>query len=121
MTEAERIVPKASIFSKSKDEAKTSDAKTRTETYTILNYNDIVSNIPKSASTQKRDHADCIEWRWRFFDIAGRKMIEISYTVPDGRRIYTDYTGQIIQYDLDPKWDAYVTQTLYAYAKASYK
>jgi hypothetical protein len=76
--------------------------------------------IPWSSTTPKKSVIpdNTIEWRWRFFNINNRKLIEISYLDSNnGKRIYTDYSGNKIEYDLDNKWDAYLTKILYAYAK----
>lgn len=120
---------KASIFRKREcnDEVDIGSSedlhKTKLETYTILDFKDITTNIPKNASKKRRsDNTNCtdyVEWRWRFFNIEGRKMVEISYKTKNGSRIYTDYTGKTISYDLDSKWDVYVVNTLYAYTTKS--
>ena len=90
---------------------------TDTHTNTVLSSKDILNTIPRSATTEKReDLTKTVEWRWRFFNINGRKLIELSYLAPNCPRIYTDYMGNRIEYDLDEKWDAYVVKTLYAYA-----
>ena len=86
------------------------------ETYKILNIKDIEESIPKSASSTRLSPIppNVTEWRWRFFQIGQRKLIEISL-YENNIRSYIDYNGNVITYDLDPSWDAFVTKTLYAY------
>lgn len=86
------------------------------ETYKILNIKDIEESIPKSTSSTRLSPIppNVTEWRWRFFQIGQRKLIEIS-VYENNIRSYIDYNGNVITYDLDPSWDAFVTKTLYAY------
>ena len=86
------------------------------ETYKIFNIKDIEESIPKSASSTRLSPIppNVTEWRWRFFQIGQRKLIEISL-YENNIRSYIDYNGNVITYDLDPSWDAFVTKTLYAY------
>ena len=89
------------------------------ETYKILNIKDIEESIPKAASSTRLSPTppNVAEWRWRFFQIGQRKLIEISL-YENGIRSYIDYNGNVITYDLDPSWDAFVTKTLYAYFRS---
>ena len=57
------------------------------------------------------------EWRWRFFDIKGRKLIEISKQNPNENRIYMDNMGKWISFTLDNSWDQYVVDIKYCYVK----
>ena len=86
----------------------------------ILKKSDIIDSLPNGASTYKMENIELgtIEWRWRFFNIDGRKMIEISYE--DGKkRIYTDRKGNRIEKnnEIDTFWDKYLVKILYAYVK----
>jgi hypothetical protein len=88
--------------------------------YFVLDKKYIESLIPEGASEKKIEilPKDVTEWRWRFFKIGERKLVEMSYY--DGtNRIYVDSSGNMINYDLDPLWDKYVVKTLYCYFKNS--
>jgi hypothetical protein len=120
---ASSTVSHKSIFKKSYESTDDNKNKTRANTeastYTILNSNDLMRSIPQTATTKKKNMNQCtdnsIEWRWRFFNINGRDMIELSYATLSSKRIYTDYMGNKIEYELDDSWDKYVVQTLYDY------
>jgi hypothetical protein len=104
---------------KNNPEKNNSEKNQNTSMCTILNSYDLNNMIPKSATTQRHNVIpnNTIEWRWRFFNINNRKLIEISYLDSNNnKRIYTDYTGNKIEYDIDCKWDVYLTKVLYAYA-----
>lgn len=85
----------------------------------ILSYEEIQKIIPANTI----DHSDdsklrsrlYSEWRWRFFDIKGRKLIEISRKYPNKEREYIDNTGKWINYSIDPSFDEYVVKTKYYY------
>lgn len=86
--------------------------------YCVLDRKYIESLIPEGASEKKLEvlPKDVTEWRWRFFKIGERKLVEMSYY--DGvTRIYVDNSGNMINYDLDPLWDKFVVKTLYCYFK----
>lgn len=111
------IVSKSIFRAQSKDTDDTVSRK-RNESYTVLSSQDLLNSIPKNASTVKRNNtSNGIEWRWRFFNIDGRKMVEVSYVGYDNKRTYTDYMGNRIEYNMDKSWDKYVIQVLYAYAE----
>lgn len=114
---------KQSIFRKADERdatpSMTSSARSR-ETYTILNSKDLANSIPMSATTKciQPLPSNYVEWRWRFFKIGDRKMVEVSHF--DGnKRIFTDYNGNRIEYDMTNEWDKYVVRTLYAYARTN--
>jgi hypothetical protein len=104
----------------------------------ILDINDIMKTIPGNAR-QVPDHGltrTHTEWRWRFFNVKGRKLIEISQKQPHDHRMYVDNTGTWIRYpetngqeqeqeqeqeqgqaqahDMN-LWDKYVTKVAYHY------
>jgi hypothetical protein len=87
--------------------------------YTVLSSKDIASSIPQNASTTQLNKIplNSVEWRWRFFKIGERKMVEVSFY--DGQnRIYMDYMGNRIPFDMDNSWNQYVVKVLYAYVKS---
>ena len=88
-------------------------------TYTILDKDILQNCIPSTAQEQRQKMSESmIEWRWRFYNINQRKMVEISYY--DGeKRIYTDYNGNEIEYDENElkSWEQFIVKTLYAYVE----
>ena len=88
-------------------------------TYTILNERLLKNSIPESATKKRLENIPdrTTEWRWRFFLFGQRKLVEISYLMKNNIRIYVDYNGNEIEYNLDSEWDKYVIATYYAYVK----
>jgi hypothetical protein len=85
----------------------------------VLSLQDILESIPKNASSEpspdnSKTHT---EWRWRFFNLNGRKLVEISKLSPGEDRIYMDNTGKWSTYSLKKDWDQYITETKYCYVK----
>jgi hypothetical protein len=87
--------------------------------YMILSLDEILDTIPKNASNKFLPHLQSThtEWRWRFFDIQGRKLIEISKQNPNKNRIYMDNMGKWVSDTLDNSWDQYVVDVKYCYVK----
>lgn len=84
-----------------------------------LTLQEIISSIPQSATKVpnielQKTHT---EWRWRFFDLRGRKLIEISKISPNDSRMYKDYKGNWIKHNLEQEWDNFLTDSRYCYAK----
>lgn len=103
---------KISIFKKSD----AVDSVLHGEIYTVLDSVELLSSIPQNATSIKQPILDNqIEWRWRFFEIGSRKLIEISYTDVHDNRKFIDQMGEPITYNLDSEWDKFVVKTLYAY------
>lgn len=88
------------------------------DTKITLSIIDINKSIP-SCATNKQDTKllnTHIEHRWRFFNINNKKLIEISIKHPDKPRQYINNSGNWIDnYNLDSKWDVYLTSTKYYY------
>jgi hypothetical protein len=83
----------------------------------VLYIEDIKKQIPANSTSKpntdlQKSHT---EWRWRFFNVNGRKLIEITRKYPNKDRDYIDNTGKWIKYVLDDCWDKYVVQTNYCY------
>jgi len=132
--------PKNTIFAKPSDKKKinkdhddsfsdTNDTTIVEEQHMVLSLQDILESIPKNASSEP---SPCIlgggaatpdmdkthtEWRWRFFNLNGRKLVEISKLSPGEDRIYMDNTGNWSTYSLKKDWDQYITETKYCYVK----
>jgi hypothetical protein len=87
----------------------------------VLSLADIKKSIPHDAHTTAQPNLmkTHVEWRWRFFDIKGRKMIEISRVSPNTKRVYIDNKGEWTNDSgLDASWDQYVVETRYSYVKS---
>lgn len=87
----------------------------------ILNINDIMKTIPNNAMTKPDNEMGKThtEWRWRFFDIKGRKLIEISKKQPNNKRLYVDNTGSWIHYDNNiNQWNNFLVNTVYHYVES---
>jgi hypothetical protein len=86
---------------------------------TILKLSEIMKTIPKNTKDKQDSELSkkYVEWRWRFFDVNGRNLIEISRKDPNGERLYTDKNGSWIHFQLDNKWEKYLKKSLYYYSK----
>lgn len=90
------------------------------ETYEhmVLSYGDIIKTIPSTATKQpnpdlQKTHT---EWRWRFFNLKGRKLVEITKKSPSSDRIYMDDTGRWVTFDLKGNWEQFLVDSRYYYA-----
>jgi hypothetical protein len=95
------------------------DVSDNTQYLTILSLDDIKKCIPNTASNiynpeLLNTHS---EWRWRFFNIDGRRLVEISRKEPNKQRLYVDNTSKWTTYTLDKSWDIYVVDVRYYYTK----
>ena len=84
-----------------------------------LSATDIKKIIPDNAVDEINQNLQLthIEWRWRFFNINKRKLIEISKKSYTDDRLYVDNSGAWIRYQMTDKYDKYVIRTLYYYAQ----
>lgn len=82
----------------------------------VISSSELTKTIPENATTTPLNTIpdDVVEWRWRFFLIGERKLVEISYC-DDHERIYVDKTCKRITYDMDSYWDKFLVKTYYAY------
>lgn len=89
------------------------------EFITILDLKDIVQSIPQTATKQPDSNLSktCVEWRWRFYNINNRKMIEISKKEPNKERIYMNNSSKWTEYNLDDSFDKFIVDTHYCYVK----
>lgn len=97
------------------------DEENNKEQQISLSFSDIINSIPKNATkcpnmTLQKDHT---EWRWRFFEIKERKMVEISRKDPNKERIYMDNTGKWTNYSLEGNWDKFLIDARYSYGRSS--
>jgi hypothetical protein len=84
----------------------------------ILSISDITNAIPSTATKEPNVNLQKIhvEWRWRFFNLKGRKLIEISQKSTGNDRIYVNNVGNWIKFKLNDNWDQYIVDTKYYYA-----
>lgn len=103
-----------SIFAKQKNDGNNTEG---IQQRTILSIDNLKKIIPQGVKNSPDNELikTSIEWRWRYFDIDGRKMVEISQKKPNEKRRYIDNTGQMIYYDLDEKWEKYLIGSNYYY------
>ena len=84
-----------------------------------ITYTSIMETIPETKTKIKIDNWQkkyTTEWRWRFFDLKGRKLIEISKMEPNKERMYMENTGKWIKYTLvSPAWDRFLIESKYCY------
>jgi hypothetical protein len=87
----------------------------------VLNLADILNVIPADHSKEPNNELQKthIEHRWRFFNINGRKIIEISKKKPNEQRLYVDNTnGEWITHnELDIEWNNFLVDVKYCYVK----
>lgn len=84
----------------------------------ILSIKDISQSIPMTSYSSpnpelQKTHT---EHRWRFFDLKGRKLIEISRQSPGRDRIFVDNKGNWINFELKGNWDQFLIDTRYYYS-----
>ena len=118
----------SSIFAKS-SESPTRIAKSATNTKNhvdntikqCLSIDDIKNTIPSNAINQPRPNLTKThtEWRWRFFNINERKLIEMSCKHPEQVRTFMDKDGNWSTTDENEliPFEKYIHQNLYYYVK----
>ena len=83
----------------------------------ILSIDEIKKIIPGNATNTPNielSHTH-IEWRWRFFNINGRNLIEMSKKHPGQEREYVDNSGRWVKYNFEESWDQYLSASAYHY------
>ncbi len=59
-----------------------------------------------------------VEWRWRFFNINGRKTVEISKKYPNKQRLFSKKkTGEWIEFEEDCSWNEYIVKEYFYYSR----
>jgi hypothetical protein len=89
------------------------------QSHIVLSLQDILNSIPESATRTpsfelQQTHT---EWRWRFFDLRERKLIEISKMEPKLKRIYMDNQGKWTEYTLKKEWDNFMVDIRFCYVQ----
>lgn len=119
--------PKISIFAKNKvkknniknlsDDEDTEQSNSKTSL--VLSLQDILESIPKDAFSTPSEKllSSHTEWRWRFINLNGRKLVEMSKKSPNEDRQYMDNNGKWCTYNLKKEWDQYVVESKYYYAR----
>lgn len=89
------------------------------DTTTILSERNLLSSIPTGAIECENCSLKntCTEWRWRFFNINEKKMVEISKRHPDGQQLFINNNGKWIKYIDDNNWNNFLTKIIYYYAE----
>ena len=85
-----------------------------------VSYFSIVQSIPPdatSAPNQNLIDSGLTEWRWRFFKINSKPVVEISYKISNQIRQYFDKAGKTTDHEPSSYYDQFVTNELYYYAK----
>jgi hypothetical protein len=82
-----------------------------------LSHNLLIESIPPDAFDNKQPEfiGEKIEWRWRFLEIYGKKLVEISYLPIEGERKYIDIYGKWVERNINPVFDQYVVKKHYYY------
>ena len=111
-----------SIFTKKPNTTKNvivDDLGNNNSEHVILSLDDIKRSIPEESF--KIPRPDLLkthtEWRWRFFNIEGRQLIEISKLEPNNERVYVDNTSKWTKCTLDASWEKYIVNERYCYVK----
>jgi hypothetical protein len=85
-----------------------------------LSHNLLLESIPPDTFPEEQVDlvGNKIEWRWRFLDIYGKKLVEISYLPLKGcgDRKYIDRFGKWVDRNIDPIYDRYVVKKHYYYS-----
>ena len=82
-----------------------------------INTNVVMSSIPENYYNAEQPDLkkNNTEWRWRIFNIKGKKYIEISYQDVNSERLYYD-REQFVSLYIDPSLDKYIEKEYYCYA-----
>jgi hypothetical protein len=101
------------------DSCEDQDDEENNESCMVLSLQDIIKSIPSSATKSPSQHMQQThtEWRWRFFDLRGRKLIEISMMHPNSKRVYMNNLGNWTEYTLKKEWDEFLVDTKYCYVE----
>jgi hypothetical protein len=108
----------ASIFQKHSPVSHTDQSAEHTDAKPVLLLEHINRSIPPTATTKPdpRVAMTHTEWRWRFFEIGERKLVEISKKEPNQPRQYIDASQQWVEQTVDEQLDKWVVRVLYCYA-----
>ena len=83
-----------------------------------LCYQTIIDSLPdpnfKEPNLQWRTKA--VEWRWRFYKIGDKKVVEMSFLEPNSNeRIYVDKNNNYIKSTISNEYDNYLVEEYYFY------
>jgi hypothetical protein len=84
-----------------------------------FSYLSIKENIPEpSYNTQQPSlKKTTTEWRWRFYNIEGKKVVEISFVNKNSNeRTYVDKYGNFIKSNVSKEFDKYLIEEIYCYS-----
>lgn len=83
-----------------------------------FSYKDIKSNIPTPNynNPQLELRKTTTEWRWRFYNIYNKKLVEISFLNKNSNeRTYVDKYGNFINTLVPKEYDKYIIEEIYCY------
>ncbi len=83
-----------------------------------LTYTNILETIPKKSQKQptpdwKKDYS--YEWRWRFLEMKGKYILELSRQDRDDNRMYFNKYGEWVKKKVNSLYDNYVVEEYYYY------
>jgi hypothetical protein len=58
-----------------------------------------------------------IEWRWRIFNIKQKEYVEISYQIPNGKRIFINKYSEWTDKTPDNDFDNFVIKQYFSYTE----
>ena len=82
-----------------------------------LSYDSIIENIPEPHFKSRIPaNKDLIEWRWRFYNINNKKIVEISYYNPKtNERTYINSKGEYVKRDIPKELEVFIIEEYYYY------
>ena len=111
----------SNIFAKSDDHSISNKKNKDGDNKQCLSIRDIKKSIPPNAIKKPMPNLakTHTEWRWRFFNIDGRKLIEMSCMHPDQKRTFMDADGNWINTNEDEliKFEEFIHDVMYYYAE----
>jgi len=83
-----------------------------------LQKDSVKNDIPKNSfKEEQKDLAlKHTEWRWRILEINNIEVIEISFKMPNKKRVFMNRHGEWKKRDIDPIYDKYVIEAYYYYS-----
>jgi hypothetical protein len=84
-----------------------------------ISKNKLLDSIPFDSyesgnNVLKKDH---IEWRWRFYRINNKNIVEISRKNPGESRMFVDKDGDWCRTEIPNKWEKFMTNEKYYYVE----
>ena len=84
---------------------------------------DLLESIPKGARSKKDKELELnnTEYRWRILKLPNseKEYIEISYKVPNKKRLFMSHNKEWVEYEKASQFDQYVIKEYYYYTENS--